>query len=495
MKRLITKTLIVGAGPAGLAAAMKLAESGKEFIVVEKSKQVGGLAKTYIFKEGDLEFRTDNGPHRFFSKNPYLYEFIENILKERWIQVNRQTRQFIDGKFYDYPINAWQALKNIGFSRACKMFIDYLAAKYSYGLRKKPIKNFADYVYANFGRSLGEFNMINYTEKIWGIPASDIHPDWAGQRIKGLNIFALITDSFWRLVGLSGKKKPKSLVDVFYYPEFGSGYIYEVIAEKLFQKGYKILMKSEPKVFRHKNGKFYESDIMTPDGLVTIGFENLIETIPLTKFVHLLEPKTPSGIVKFASKLSHRHQIYLFLTLDKERITNDQWIYFPAKDIPFGRVSEMKNFSHKMSPEGKTSWFVELFCSESDKVWKMSDEEIFNLIMISIKQTKFFTRKEVRHYYVIRQRDVYPVYSLDYQKNLKPIKRYLDKFSNLYYIGRPGRFRYNNQDHSLEMGMLAARSVIEGQHYDLEKVGEEKEYYESGKVPIKEKKYDNGKLI
>lgn len=205
MQKVKIETLIIGAGPAGMASAMELMKAGKSFMIVEKQDSVGGLSKTYTYTEADgLVFRTDNGPHRFFSKNKYLYEFIDDLLHDEWILVNRQTRQFIEDKFYDYPVNAMQALANMGPLKAVCMGIDYLLAKISYGLFKKKIRNFEDYIVSHFGRSLGEFNMINYTEKIWGIPARCIHPDWAGQRIKGLSLTSLLKDSVARLLSVRG---------------------------------------------------------------------------------------------------------------------------------------------------------------------------------------------------------------------------------------------------------------------------------------------------
>ncbi|MCC2630519.1 MAG: adrenodoxin reductase [Candidatus Paceibacter sp.] len=482
MKKIITDTLIVGAGPAGLATAMELSKAGKKFIVIERQDAPGGLSKTYEFKEGDLIFRTDNGPHRFFSKNQYLYDFIEDLLHEQWIKVHRQTRQFIDGKFYDYPINAPQALKNLGFIKALRILWDYVIAKIRYGLFRKPVKNFADYVYANFGKTLGEFGMINYTEKIWGIPANEIHIDWAGQRIKGLSLTSVAKDALARLFGGKSKNKPKTLVDTFYYPEYGTGLIYDAIVKRLQDKGYEVLLNTEPQVFKFK-GKKFTSVIAKSDGEdIEIEFKTLVESVPLTSFIKMLEPKTPRDILEAGKKLRHRNQVYLFITLDKESITKDQWIYFPSKDVPIGRVSEMKNFSNKMSPEGKTSLFVEFFCFEGDAMWNMTKEELFAFALPHFENNGFFSRSEVRNYYVIKQRDVYPIYDIDYKQFLDKIKKYLDNFTNLYYIGRPGRFRYNNQDHSLEMGMLAARSIIEGKRYNIEKVGDEKEYYESGSL-------------
>ncbi len=486
-RKIKTDILIIGAGPAGMATAMELSKSNRDFLVVERSSEVGGLSKTYSFKEGDLTFYTDNGPHRFFSKNPYLYEFIEDLLHEDWIKVARQTRQFIDGKFYDYPVNAMQALKNLGLMTSFRMGFDYLIAKIQYGLFRKPIINFEDYVVANFGRSLGEFSMINYTEKIWGIPSREIHPDWATQRIKGLNLFEVLKDTLGRLFIGKGSKKAKSLVDTFYYPEKGTGLIYETIRFRLEAKGYKFLFNTTPVEVRHAHGRIREVILQKDNGeTILVECNSLVESVPITQFIKLLSPSVPLPVLTSSKVLRHRSQVYLFITLDKDSITKDQWIYFPAKDVPIGRVSEMKNFSSYMSPPGKTSLFVEFFCFEGDAIWKKDEKELFDYAMPYLEDAGFFTRDEVRKYYLIRQKNVYPIYDLEYKKYLADVKKYLDGFKNLYYIGRPGRFRYNNQDHSLEMGILAAKSLIDGKRYDIEAVGEEKEYFEGGKLHDKD---------
>ena len=482
MRKIKTETLIIGAGPAGLACAMELSKAGKDFIVIEKEGQIGGLAKTYEFKEDDLIFRTDNGPHRFFSKNPYLYEFIEDLLDEKWIQVKRQTRQFIDGKFYDYPVNIMQALGNLGFLKTIHIGSDYFLAKLKYSLFRKPINNFADYVYANFGKSLGEFNIINYTEKIWGIPSEKIHIDWAGQRIKGLSITSLLKDNLLKIFKSKNKNKPKTLIDTFYYPEFGTGLIYETIKDSLIKKGYSIMLNTRPKKVIHSNRKIKKVTCASHEGDIEIEFENLVESIHLDHFIKLLESQPQKYIIEAQDKLLYRSQVYLFITLDKISVTNDQWIYFPNTEIPIGRMSEMRNFSSKMSPEGKTSLFLEFFCTKGDSLWNMKDVEIFEYALKYLIDMNFITRSEVRKYYHLRQENVYPIYDINYKEYLEILKRYLNKFDNLYYIGRPGRFRYNNQDHSLEMGILAANSIIEGKKYNIESVGMESEYYESGKI-------------
>ncbi|MDO8656997.1 MAG: FAD-dependent oxidoreductase, partial [Nanoarchaeota archaeon] len=478
------ETLIIGAGPAGLAAAIELSKAKKDFLVIERQSVVGGLAKTREFREKDLVFRTDTGPHRFFSQNQKLYDMIGGLLGEHWIQVKRQTRQFIEGKFYDYPVNAMQALRNIGPWRACIILFDYLVAKIRYGLFRKPIRNFADYVYSRFGRSLGELNMINYTEKIWGMSSLDIHEDWASQRIKGLSITSLVKDMVMKVFKIGNKGKPKTLVDVFYYPESGTGLIYETMRVKLQSQGYKILLNTEPTKIIHNGGKIKTVICRSPEGELEISCKNLVESVPMKEFLTLLDPKIPSNIFALNQKLKYRSQAYIFITLNQESVTADQWIYFPEKSNPIGRMSEMRNFSHMMSPAGKTSLFLEFFCTENDDIWNMSARELFELAMLHLTKLGFTDKSKVRNFYQFKEKNVYPIYDIHYKEYLGGIKEYLDNFENLYYIGRPGRFRYNNQDHSLEMGILAAKSIIDDHHYDIEEVGNEKIYYERGTAPL-----------
>lgn len=481
--------LILGAGPAGLACAMELSRKGRHCTVVEKDEQVGGLAKTLTLREGDATFLTDIGPHRFFSKNKYLYDFIEDLLHEEWRQVPRLTRQFIDGKFYDYPVKALQVFKNIGPWKSCRILFDYALARLRYGLLRKPMTTFEDYVVANFGRTLAEFSMINYTEKIWGIPAGTIHPDWAKQRIHGLNLWSVFANVVKNALrgGKKGGATPKSLVDRFYYPQFGTGRIYEEIKKHLVETGTKVATQSEPVKVRHDGTKITSVDVRQADGTVTtVRPSHVVESVPLTAFLELLDPPPPPAVLSAARGLRWRAQVYLFLTLDKEQVSPDNWIYFPNQEIPFGRTSEMKNFSPDMCPPGKTSFFVEFFAFESDAIWSMSKEQVLELVLPYFEKWGFFTRQDVRQVYLWKRSHVYPVYDLEYKDRLGSIQEWLDKLTNLIYIGRPGRFRYTNQDHSLEMGIVASRMVLEGRRYDLDAIGAENEYFEKG--PIYEKR-------
>jgi protoporphyrinogen oxidase len=429
------------------------------------------MAKTLQFGE----FRTDIGPHRFYSKNPYLYEFIEELLGEQWLPVKRFTRFYVGGKYYLYPIQMSNALKNMGPMTAMRVISDYFMeqAKRVFGANQHDA-NFEQYVVSRFGRTLAEFNMINYTEKIWGIPCSQISADWAAQRISGLSVWSAIR------AALVKKPGPSTLVDEFYYPNRGTGLIYEAIRERNEEAGNKILVNSVPTRVRHHGHMIREVDVATDGKTRTFKVGHLINSTSIKHFVQLFDPPPPADVLAAAAHLDYRAQVYLFLTIDKKQVVPDNWIYYPDRTIPFGRLSEMKNFSRLMSPPDKTSLFLEFFVFEGDAIWQMTKDQLLELALPHLERMGLLKRNEIIDSYVLRQPNAYPIYRLGYQEHLDKVKRYLDTFENLYYIGRPGRFRYNNQDHSIEMGILAARSIVEHKRYDFDHVASGTEYFEKG---------------
>lgn len=468
------EVLILGGGPAGMAAAFELYRAGKSFLVIEKNETVGGLARTFQYGE----FRTDTGPHRFFSQNQYLYDFIEDLLGEHWIKVDRLTRFYINGKFFLYPIKLKNALFNVGFYRALIILFDYLSQRIKrIFLNQNPV-SFEEQVVWDFGRALAELNILNYTEKIWGLPCSEISPDWAKQRIKGLSFKEIIKKAL-----IKSKGGPKTLVDQFYYPDLGTGLIYKRIKEKISVCGDNVLrLNSYPVKIIHDNERITKIVISVKNDNQIIEPKFVISSIPIIEFVNLLDPKVPNDVLQAVKNLKFRSHVSLFVTLNKVSVFPDQWIYFPDKEIPFGRIMEPKNFSKKMSPLDKTSLLVEFFCWENDKIWNASKEELFKLSIEWLEKLGFVRRDEVIDCFVHKEKYAYPVYDLCYKRHLGKIKDYLGQFRNLQLIGRAGSFRYNNQDHALEMGILAARSIIEGKQYNIEEIGAEQEYFERGYV-------------
>ena len=480
-----TDVVILGAGPSGLAASFELHKVNRSFVIIEKNDRVGGLARTLQYGE----FITDIGPHRFFSQNKYLYDFIEDLLGNNWIKVNRLTRFYINDKFFLYPVELKNAIINVGPYIASRIILDFLYERIKDIFVNKAPANFEEQIVSDYGRSLAELNMLNYTEKIWGLPCSEISPDWAKQRIKDLSIMEVIKKAI-----IKSNNGPKTLVDQFFYPETGTGLIYSKIVERILNgngneflkngNGNEFLkLNSRPTGIYHKDNRIVKIIAKNGNNEYTYYPENIISTIPITEFINLLKPRVPDRVLYAAKNLKFRSHISVFITLNKSSVFRDQWLYFPDKKIPFGRIMEPKNFSKRLSPPDKTSLLVEYFCWENDNIWKLNIEKLFELTIEWLEKLNFIKRGEVISHFIHREKYAYPVYGLNYKDYLQDIREYLNRFDNLQLVGRAGSFRYNNQDHALEMGILASRNIIEGKRkYNIDDIGSEQEYFERGYV-------------
>jgi protoporphyrinogen oxidase len=468
------KVLILGAGPAGISAAYELNKAGKNVIVLEKELAIGGLSRTLKFGQ----FYTDIGPHRFFSQYQELYELIEGLLGENWIEVSRFTRFYSNNYFFNYPVDLINVLKGVGGFKGIYFLLDFLKAKFKNiaGIGKQII-SFEDKMISDFGRSLFELNMSQYTEKIWGIPCSQISPDWANQRIKNLSLLDIVKKNLFK-----NTKGPKTLVDAFYYPDQGAGLIYEKMKERFLKKTENdLLLNSVPLEVHHEKGRIKKVVADINGKIIDISPDFLLSSIPITLFISLLRPLPPQDVLQAAKRLIFRSHVILFITLNRPAVFPDQWMYFPDKEIPFARIMEPRNFSAKLSPPGKTSLTIEFFCNYEDDIWLCSKERLFELSIGWLEENKFLDRTEVIDLFIHRQRYAYPVYDLEYSKNLEIVKDFCLKLEGVELIGRSGRFRYNNQDHALMVGLLAAQNIIAGDRiFDLDSIGKEEKYLERG---------------
>ena len=468
--------IIIGAGPAGLSASYELSRHGLPCIVLEKQDKTGGICKTWVFEYEGEKYLTDTGPHRFFSKNPALYQMIEDLLGPDWIEVKRLTRQLINGKYYDYPVNVIQAVLNAGPKLAFKMGLDFLKEMVK-GFFVEPDKStFESWVVANFGWTLANFNLLNYTEKIWGIPCNKIAGEWAAQRIPGMNALSIVKKALIKSGG------PKSMIDAFYYPRFGINMIYAAMEKITKEKGNSVLTNVKITKIRHQNGLVTSLDYEVNGMKQTVPVDNLISSMPITELIELFEPQPPADVLNAARALEYRDQVYVFLIIDKPKITEDTWIYFPTTPPTFGRMMEPKNWTKYMAPPHRSSLFIEYFAFKGDALWRMSKENLVKMTVRQLEWLGFCKAKEILAAHVLYNEKAYPSWDIHFRKRLTKINNYLAQFPNLYTVGRNGRFRYNNQDHSIETGLLAAKSIIEEQNYDLEAAGAELEYFESGKL-------------
>ncbi|MCM8784119.1 MAG: hypothetical protein NC818_05055 [Candidatus Omnitrophica bacterium] len=393
-----------------------------------------------------------------------------------WTQLNRCTKFHDQGKLFSYPLKFKEILLSTDILKVQRFIRDYFYEQFKKRLvRINDICSFKEKAINNFGRYLAEYYLLNYTEKIWELPASDISSYWFEQRIKSLSLPVVIKNLVF-----SPKEQCRSLVNYFYYPKKGIGSIYEKIKNVILAKG-AIKLNSFPKEIFH-NGNRIKKIIINENGLESVYYPKyVVSSIPISEFLSLLNPLPPKEIIQATNKLRFRSHISLFITIDRNSFSPCQWIYFYDKKIPFGRITEPKNFSEEMSPEGKTSLLLEFFCWADDEIYNMNKNECLELALPWLESLGFLKRGDIMDYYLHKEKFAYPVYTLDYKKYLEKIKAYLSIFENLITIGRAGCFGYNNQDHAIEMGKLAAQSIINNKSYHLmiDSIGAEAKYLEN----------------
>jgi len=473
--------VVIGAGPAGLSAAHELTRHGTPVTVVEKDpRQVGGIARTLEF----MGCRFDVGPHRFFSKSAEMEALWTEVLGDQIRPVSRLTRIMYRGKFFDYPIRASNAFLNLGPYETARCLLSYAQA------RLHPViepHSFEEWVSNQFGRRLFEIFFKTYTEKVWGIPTSELSADWAGQRIRGLNLVEVIRNAVlpasWRSAGEHAIVK--TLVDSFRYPRLGAGQMWESVAARLKAGGHPVRLGEEVVAVRHAGGRVLS--VVVRDGvgrtLDVLGTE-FISTMPIRELIAKLQPAAPSFVRAAGDALGYRDFITVNLVVDRADVFPDQWIYVHDPGVKVGRIANFKNFSAAMVDDSNLSGLgMEYFCFEQDGIWSWSDAELLDMGRCELVALEICREDEVKAGMVYRQPKAYPVYDGAYLDHLAVVREWLQRaLPNLWLVGRNGMHHYNNQDHSMMTGILVARNIATGSHYDPWLVNTDAEYQEEERV-------------
>jgi protoporphyrinogen oxidase len=469
--------VVMGAGPAGLSAAYELTRHRTPVTVVEKDpRQVGGIARTLEF----MGCRFDVGPHRFFSKSAEIEALWTEVLGDEIRSVSRLTRIMYRGKFFDYPIKASNAFLNLGPYETARCLVSYAQA------RLRPVvdpQSFEDWVSNQFGRRLFEIFFKTYTEKVWGIPTSELSADWAGQRIRGLNLVEVIRNAVlpaaWR--GGGERAVVKTLVDAFRYPRKGAGQMWEAVASRLAAAGHPVRLGEEVVAVRHANGRVISVQVKDRNGgtLDVLGSE-FISTMPIRELIAKLQPAAPSIVRAAADALGYRDFITVNVVVDRAHVFPDQWIYVHDPGVKVGRIGNFKNFSSSMVDDsGLTGLGMEYFCFEKDGMWSWPDADLLDLGRRELVALGIVRPEEVKAGMVYRQPKAYPVYDGAYLGHLEVIREWLRRaLPNLWLVGRNGMHHYNNQDHSMMTGILVARNIALGANYDPWLVNTDAEYHE-----------------
>ena len=478
---------IIGAGPAGLTAAYQLTKKGYSVTIIEKDpRYVGGISRT-VEHEG---FRFDIGGHRFFSKSKEVVDLWNEILPDDFIQRPRMSRIFYEGKFYSYPLRAFEALFNLGIIRSTLCMLSYAKAKV---MPHKDVKSFEQWVENQFGHKLYSIFFKTYTEKVWGMPCDEMSADWAAQRIKGLSLGAAVIDGLKRSFGLN--KKPndgmetKTLLETFRYPRQGPGMMWDAARDFVVAGGNEVLMgHSLKQISQDANTNRWRMQATNTAGdTVTINAGHVISSAPMRELSSRIHP-LPATTTN-AMNLNYRDFLTVALMIKSDDLFPDNWIYIHDSKVKVGRVQNFRSWSPEMVPDPDIACVgLEYFCFEGDGLWSMSDDDLVALATKEMAILKLCNPDHVVGGAVVRQEKAYPVYDESYRENVDAMRTELEaKYDNLHMVGRNGMHRYNNQDHAMMTAMLTVRNIEAGARiYDIWNVNEDAEYHESGDEGEKE---------
>lgn len=470
-------TVIMGAGPAGLCSAYVLSKAGAPVTVVESAPFVGGLART-IKRETEFgEFKFDIGGHRWFTKNDELNALFQEVVAEELLWVNRISRIYFDGKFIDYPLKFKSALTSLNPVTSVRAIVDYGVSMLRRKYTDQELVSMEDRYVDQYGQTLYGLFFKNYSEKLWGRPCDQLSGDWVKQRTKDMSLWTAIKDAI-----IPSKGDVVSLIDEFMYPRDGFGRFSERMADSVTAAGNEVLLKHPVRKIVLEENRVKGILVQTEEGEQLMEADNFISSIPMTVLCKITDPPAPDDVLEAANSLDFRDIITVNMMFKKPQVTNDTWLYVHDKNILFGRFHEPKNWSPAMVPgEEYTSLVVEYFCSKGDHIWNMSDEQLVNQTVKHLVEDLHFVKpEEVIGGFTLRATKAYPVYGMGYEEPLTKMKDYIRSIENLQYIGRGGSFRYNNTDHSIETGLLAAKNIL-GEKYDLEAVNADQEYHEEKK--------------
>lgn len=441
MKR---KVIVLGAGLAGLSAADRLAVHDTDVTVIEKQNYVGGLASTFTQREG---FRFDYGPHRFHTLNQQILDRVSGMMHDPLMELERLSRIRLLNRFFVYPLSLSDVAKQMPLNKTIMMILSYLNEKVRFPSRKNE-DNFEEWVIHRFGRKLYDIYFGPYTEKLWGCKPAEMSSDWASQRITVVSLTRLFSETI-----LPGKKNIRSLVSKFHYPSGGIGKIAEAFSRRIKDSSSRILKGTVPLHINRINDQYL---VKTSSGELTA--DSIINTIPVSDYVSLLGDLLPERIHSLTSNLSFRSLVFVTLRISRRIPIKDHWIYFPEKPYGFNRVSIAENFDPNL-PEDKTQITFEFGCQFNDSVWAASTELVRECAEKGAK-LGLFKISEIEDSVVTRHEHAYPIYHKGYSLLVSEILNALDDLPGSVTCGRQGLFRYNNMDHSIEMGDSAAMEVL-----------------------------------
>jgi protoporphyrinogen oxidase len=460
--------VIIGAGPAGLTAGYLLSKEGVRSTILEGDNIVGGISRTAQYKG----FCFDIGGHRFFTKVETVQSLWEEILGEEFITVPRLSRIYYDGKFFDYPLKAGNALRGLGLINALMIVASFIKWRW----RPYPVEDtFQQWVTNRFGKRLFEIFFKTYTEKVWGIPCAEIRAEWAAQRIQNLTLDKAIL----AVVALNKRSTAiKTLINEFQYPRLGPGQMWERCRDRIVEMGNQVLLQHRVSAIETRDGRAVAVRTQSPDGERRFAADHVVSSAALRSLVRVIDPKAPPAVTAAADGLKYRDFVTVALILGREHLFKDNWIYVHSPGVKVGRIQNFNNWSKALVPvPGKTCLGLEYFCFEGDGLWGAADRDLTDLAVRELDQLGLASASDVEDGTVIRMPKAYPIYDASYRDHLDVIRAFIDPIANLHTVGRNGMHKYNNQDHSMLTAMMAVWNM-KGASHDVWAVNTDFDYHE-----------------
>jgi len=460
---------IIGAGPAGLAAAYRLViNDNNEVTVYEASSSPGGMCKSL-----DLwNCTVDIGPHRFFSYDTRVNRLWLEVVGRGYKMVNRLTRIYYKNKFFFYPVQAFDALKKVGIFTATNCMFSYMKEKLS---PTKQDGSFESWVTMRFGKKLYTMFFKTYSEKLWGIKCTELDDDFASQRIKKLSMSEVVVNAL-----KLKKNRHQTLVDRFAYPIEGTGMVYRKMAEFVETNKGKILYNTPVSKVVVENGKAI--GITLSGSEMVYKYDEIISTMPFTDLLSGIS-EMPSSLVPAINKLRYRNTIMVFLNVEGIDLFEDNWLYVHSPELQMGRVTNFRNWIPDLYDNSLTTILaLEYWCYDEDEFWHHSDEDLISQAKDEISKTGLLKGNTVTGGFVYRIHRSYPTYHKGYKRDLAPLEEYARTIEHLQCIGRYGAFKYNNQDHSLLMGILAAENINNDAKHNLWDVNTDYDSYQESSL-------------
>jgi protoporphyrinogen oxidase len=472
--------VIMGAGPAGLTAAYQLNKAGVACTVLEKDSVVGGISRTTSYKG----YRFDIGGHRFFTKIAAVDQMWREILSETdFLRRKRLSRIYYNNKFFFYPLRVGNALSGLGLWNSLCIFCSYLWARLA---PIRPENTFEAWVSNRFGRRLFRTFFKTYTEKVWGIPCSEITADWAAQRIKNLSLWSALKNAVLQRQSADKSKVITTLIDAFDYPRRGPGMMWETVLDRVREAGTEVAVESPVQKIRWASDRVTSVQVGADRTIRHVSGTHFFSTLPVRELIQKMDPAPPASVQVAAGRLKYRDFITVALIINRAKLFPDNWIYIHDPRVKVGRMQNFKNWSPDMVPDPEKSCVgLEYFCFEGDGLWGMSDTSLVELARQEIVALGLVRAEEIEDGTVARMPKAYPVYDSTYKEALMTIREFLQPLRNLQLMGRNGMHKYNNQDHSMLTAMLAVKNVLGGNH-DLWNVNMAQDYHEELEVEIEQ---------